>query len=158
MTPVTTPIRFFSHAELECKGSRVNGRPGTGVIRMHPTFATELVRLREAWGRPVVPNSVCRTPAHNRAVGGHVRSLHLTENPHWPTLGCMAMDWPWRSWTKADQLAFARLAWRMGWSVGLHDGFCHIDRRADLGLRDLPQAVFLYGTWTGRFGPAEVRQ
>lgn len=161
--PVTTPIRFFTAAELECKGSRRRnargeGIPGTGVIRMHPTFATELVRLREAWGRPVVPNSVCRTPAHNRAVGGHVRSLHLTENPHWPTLGCMAMDWPWRSWTKADQLAFARLAWRMGWSVGLHDGFCHIDRRADLGLRDLPQAVFLYGTWTGRFGPAEVRQ
>ncbi|MEY4075064.1 MAG: hypothetical protein RJA29_2421 [Pseudomonadota bacterium] len=156
--PVTTPIRFFTAAELECKGSRVNGRPGTGVIRMHPTFATELVRLREACGRPVAPNSVCRTPAHNRAVGGHVRSLHLTDNPHWPTLGCMAMDWPWRSWTKADQLAFARLAWRMGWSVGLHDGFCHIDRRADLGLRELPQAVFLYGTWTGRFGPAEVRQ
>ena len=156
--PVTTPVRFFTAAELECKGSRVNGRPGTGVIRMHPTFATELVRLREAWGRPVAPNSVCRTPAHNRAVGGHVRSLHLTDNPHWPTLGCMAMDWPWRSWTKADQLAFARLAWRMGWSVGLHDGFCHIDRRADLGLRELPQAVFLYGTSTGRFGPAEVRQ
>jgi hypothetical protein len=124
---------------------------------MHPTFATELVRLREAWGRSVVPNSVCRTPVHNRAVGGHKSSLHLTENPRWPTLGTMAIDWPWRAWTKKDQIAFARLAWRMGWSVGLHDAFCHLDRRADLDLRELPQAVFPYGTWTGRFGAPEIR-
>lgn len=158
MTPVTTPIRFFSGAELECRGSRINGQPGTGVIRLHPSFATELVSLREAWGRPVVPNSVCRTPAHNRAVGGHVSSLHLTDNPRWPTLGTMAIDWPWRGWPVADQLAFARLAWGRGWSVGLHDGFCHLDRRADLRLPELPQAVFLYGTWTGRFGAAEVRR
>ena len=158
MTPVTTPIRFFSAAELECRGSRVNGQPGTGVIKLHPSFAVELVSLREAWGRPVVPNSVCRTPAHNRAVGGHANSLHLTDNPRWPTLGCMAIDWPWRGWSSADQLAFARMAWGRGWSVGLHDSFCHLDRRADLRLPELPQAVFLYGTWTGRFGAAEVRR
>ena len=158
MTPVTTPIRFFSASELECRGSRVNGQPGTGVIKLHPSFAVELVSLREAWGRPVVPNSVCRTPAHNRAVGGHANSLHLTDNPRWPTLGTMAIDWPWRGWSSADQLAFARLAWGRGWSVGLHDGFCHLDRRADLRLPELPQAVFLYGTWTGRFGAAEVRR
>jgi len=158
MTPVTTPIRFFSAAELECRGSRVNGQPGTGVIKLHPSFAVELVSLREAWGRPVAPNSVCRTPAHNRAVGGHANSLHLTDNPRWPTLGTMAIDWPWRGWSSADQLAFARLAWGRGWSVGLHDGFCHLDRRADLRLPELPQAVFLYGTWTGRFGAAEVRR
>jgi hypothetical protein len=164
MKPVTTPIEFFTHAELECKGSRRKnargeGIPGTGVIKMDPRFARALPPLRRAWGRSVVPNSVCRTPAHNNSMRppGHPTSLHLTENPRWPTLGTMALDWPWRSWSTKDQLAFARLAWSMGWSVGLHDGFCHIDRRADLKLPNLPQAVFLYGTWTGKFGPAEVR-
>lgn len=163
-TLITTAVEFFSHAELECKGSRKRdaqgrGIPGTGVIRLDPRFATALPLLRRAWGRPVSPSSVCRTPAHNSTMrpAGHPTSLHLTENPRWPTLGTMAMDWPWRGWSAADQLAFARLAWNMGWSVGLHDGFCHIDRRGDLGLRELPQAVFLYGTWSGRFPAASVR-
>lgn len=63
------------------------------------------------------------------------------------------MDVRWRGVPVAEQLAFARLAWSMGWAVGLHDGFCHIDRRGDHGMA---RSVFLYGTWGGRFGPAEV--
>lgn len=63
------------------------------------------------------------------------------------------MDVRWRGWPVADQLAFARLAWALGWSVGLHDGFCHIDRRQ---LAGLPRACFLYGTWSGRFGVGDV--
>jgi hypothetical protein len=150
MQPVTTPIRFFSASDLACKG--------TGIIKLDPRFATAIVELREKWGFSVVPNSVCRTPTHNKKVGGHPNSLHLTENPKWPTLGCMAMDWPWRGWPQERQIDFARLAWSMGWSIGLHDGFCHIDRRADLGLKELPQSVFLYGTWTGKFNRREIVQ
>lgn len=148
MQPVKTAIRFFSERELACKG--------TGEIHMDPRFARALPELREAWGKPLHPNSVCRTPAHNAAVGGHPRSMHLTDNPMWPTVGTMGCDLRWRGWPVEDQLAFARLAWSMGWAVGLHDGFIHIDRRGDLGLPNLPQNVFLYGTWSGAFAPQEV--
>jgi hypothetical protein len=45
----------------------------------------------------------------------------------------------------------------MGWAVGLHNGFCHVDRRADLNLPDLPQNVFLYGKdWEGKFGRDDI--
>jgi hypothetical protein len=161
--PVTTAIEFFPYDELECKGSRKidpetrKGIPGTGIVLLDPRFAQHLPELRRAWGRPVTPNSVCRTPAHNaKTKGANPSSLHMTKNPKWPTLGCMAMDWPWRGWSVEDQLAFAQLAWRLGWSVGLHNGFCHVDRRADLGLRALPQHAFLYGTWSGAFTTAQV--
>ena len=146
----TKGLPFFPRQELACKGS--------GVVKLDIRFSVHLPLLRMAWGEPVTPNSVCRVPSHNTAVGGHPRSLHLTDNPHWPTDGCMAMDWPWRGWPEEKQLRFARLAWSMGWSVGLHDGFCHIDRRGDLKLPELPQMVFLYGTWSGGFTPAQVMQ
>lgn len=148
MKPVTTAVPFFSTKELACKG--------TSVIKLDPRFAKALPELRKAWGKPLSPTSVCRTPEHNTKVGGHPTSLHLTENPKWPTMGTMAADIAWRGWSVQDQLAFAKLAWSMGWAVGLHDGFCHIDRRADMKLDRLPQAVFLYGTWTGPFNRAEI--
>lgn len=142
-------IPYFTRSELACKG--------TGIIRMDIRFAAALPALRLAHGGPLGPSSVCRTPDHNKAVGGHPRSLHLTENPKWPTNGTMAADIRWLGWSSDDQLDFAGLAWDMGWSVGLHDSFCHIDRRADLALPELPQHVFLYGSWAGAFSPNDVR-
>lgn len=144
MTPVTTAIEFFSVAELRCKGS--------GRVILDPRFAEALPELRRAWGGPLSVTSVCRTPAHNKAVGGHPHSLHLTENPKHPTFGTMAADIRWREWPTPDKMKFAKLAWSLGWSVGLHDGFCHVDRRIEF----MRQACFLYGTWSGSFGPAEV--
>lgn len=148
MTPVTTAILYFSEAELRCKG--------TGIIKMDPRFAEALPKLREAWGKPLTPASVCRAPSHNANEDGHPHSLHLTENPRWPTLGTMAADIRWRGWEPAQQLAFAKKAFELGWAVGLHDGFCHVDRRADLKLKRLPQSIFLYGTWTGSFGKDDI--
>jgi hypothetical protein len=58
----------------------------------------------------------------------------------------MAADVSWRTWDKQERMNFARLAYRQGWSVGLHNGFCHIDRRKDIGLQ---QAVFVYAEWNG---------
>ena len=157
MKAITTPIEYFTQSELECKGSRINGKPGTGIIKLHPSFAIALVELRKAWGESVSPNSVCRTPKHNKNERGHATSLHLTENPKWPTLGSMAIDWPWRNWDTKKKIQFCRLAWSKGWSVGLHDGFCHLDRRGDLKLKDLQTRVFLYGNnWTGKFGESEI--
>ncbi len=148
MRPTTTAIPYFSERELACKG--------TGIIKLDARFAEALPKLREAWGKALVATSVCRTPEHNLKVKGHPSSLHLTENPKWPTTGTMAADIAWRGWPIENQILFARLAWKMGWAVGLHNGFCHIDRRADMKLDRLPQSVFIYGEWDGIFGRAEV--
>ena len=149
MKPVTTAIPYFSESELRCKG--------TGVIKLDPRFASALVEFREAWGKPITANSVCRTPEHNKSVKGHPRSLHLTDNPTWSTYGTMAIDCAWNNWEIDKQLRFAQLAWSMGWSVGLHNSFCHLDRRGDLNLPNLPQNVFIYGSWNNRFNAQRVK-
>jgi hypothetical protein len=141
--PVTGAIDFFPEPELACKGS--------GTIRLDPRFAEALPKLRKAWNKPLTPNSVCRTPAHNKKVGGHPNSLHLTENPKWPTFGTMACDIRWRDWSLEDQQAFAELALSQGWRVGLHNGFCHLDRLLDIAPESVK--VFLYGTYTGPLYP-----
>ncbi|RNF52982.1 hypothetical protein EBI00_02460 [Marinomonas hwangdonensis] len=140
-----TEIPFFSKTELECKGS--------GVVKLDPHFAIMLPALRLLWGHPLSPSSVCRTPEHNAKVGGHPRSLHLTENPTHNTKGCAAADIRWRNWDDERKLAFARLAYSLGFSVGLHDGFCHVDWRQSANLE---QSCFLYGAWSGSFYTNEV--
>lgn len=144
--PWTDALPYFPRHELACKGS--------GIIKIDVRFAARLPALREAWGKPLTPTSVCRSPAHNKAVGGHPNSLHLTENHRHPTAaGTLAADISWRDWNRADRISFARLAWDMGFAVGLHDGFVHVDLRAVVGLSP---TVFLYGTWTGDFGPRDI--
>ena len=141
----TEALPYFPKSQLACKGS--------GVIKLDIRFAVLLPLLRERWGKPLTPSSVCRTPTHNKAVGGHIRSLHLTDNPHHKTNGTCAADIRWADWPVSEQLRFAKLAYSLGFSVGLHQAFCHIDLRSIVGL---PQAVFLYGTWTNAFTPAGV--
>ena len=147
MQPIITAIQYFSEAELRCKG--------TGIIKLDPRFAESLPKLRESWGKPLSPNSVCRAPSHNKAVDGHPNSLHLTENPKWPTFGTMACDIRWRGWKLEDQQAFAELALEQGWRVGLHDGFCHLDRLLDIAPGSAK--VFLYGTYTGPLYPRLIK-
>lgn len=138
-------VPFFAENELACRCC--------GRIRMDIHLAVALPALRLAWNRPLYATSVCRCPAHNLKVGGHPRSMHLTENPHHPTDGAAAADISWASWDNQTRLDFCRLAYKHGWSVGLHDSFCHIDRRKDLGL---PQGKFLYGQWSGGFNPEDI--
>lgn len=151
MRSFDSKLPYFDEYELACKG--------TGAIKMDMNFAVHFPLLRHLWGEPFTPNSVCRTPEHNSVInkgrGGHPNSLHLTENPKHPTCGTMAADVPWRGWNKEKKLSFARLAWSLGWAVGLHDGFCHVDRRVDVGL---VQKVFLYGHWSGHFDPEDVKK
>lgn len=141
----TEAIPYFPKSQLACKGS--------GIIKLDIRFAVMLPLLREKWGKPLTPSSVCRTPAHNKAEGGHPNSLHLTENPVHKTYGTMAADIRWADWKVEEQLRFAKLAYSLGFSVGLHRSFCHVDLRAVTGL---PQSVFLYGAWTDAFKPSEV--
>lgn len=130
-------LPYFSESELACKG--------TGIIRLDRRFAVELPYLRHEWGEPLTLTSVCRSPEHNKQVGGHPHSLHLTENPYHSTNGTMACDVAWGHWTHDKQREFALLAWGLGWSVGLNNSFCHIDRRGDTGLA---RKVFEYGGWS----------
>lgn len=148
MTSWNQALPYFPEHELEC--------PHCNLIQLDIRFAAALPALRLAIGHALYPTSVTRCPAHNRKVRGHPRSMHLTENPVHPTNGSMGADIAWRGWPLHDKLDFARLAWSLGWSVGLHDGFCHVDRRADLGLDHLPQKVYLYDEWGGGFDAADV--
>jgi len=137
--PVFTAIPYFTEHELKCKG--------TGVIKLDDRFAEALPKLREAWGKPLVPTSVCRTPEYNKAIGGHPRSLHLTENPVWPTKGTMAADIDWKEWATGKQQEFAELARAMGWRVGLSNSFIHIDRGHEVGV--VIPGVYFYKGYTG---------
>jgi len=142
---ITSEIPYFSQRELACKG--------TGVIRLDARFAKALVALRREWNSPLIPNSVCRTPEHNKNEKGHPTSLHLTENPVRKTNGTMAIDIRWRDWSRQKKIDFCRFARKLGWSVGLHEGFVHLDRRVDVGL---PQAIFLYGKWNNEFKTIDI--
>lgn len=128
-------IPFFSERELRCRYS--------GQLCMDAAFAFRLPLLRLEWGRPLHPTSVCRSVSHNESVGGHPRSLHLVVNPVHPVQGAMAADIWWGDWDDQEQRDFAQLAWKRGWSVGLHPDFCHVDLRRFF----LPQGCFTYSAW-----------
>ena len=131
-------LRFFPVEEIKCKGS--------GECKIDPRIIEPLFSLRFQWDRPLYSNSFCRNPSHNTKIGGHPRSLHLTENPHWPTYGSMAIDIRWRDWDELDKLAFCQLALEKGFRVGLNNGFVHLDMGLLLGLTN---SVFVYGSYTG---------
>ena len=111
---------YFSDTELRCKC-------GCGAVELQEGFAEALDNLRAVYGYPMIPNSACRCPDHNRMVGGHHNSLHLTFNPHWNTKTC-AIDVARPS---ADRLGtLVEVALRRGFSVGLAPTFVHLDWRS----------------------------
>jgi hypothetical protein len=139
-------LPYFPAKELACKCC--------GVVKIDLRFAAMLPALRQAWGRPLTPTSVCRCPAHNAAQkDAHPTSLHLTENSRWQTGGAAAADIAWREWPAFVKLQFARMAHEHGFRVGLHDGFCHIDIGRELGITPRP---FIYGTWSGQFTAEDI--
>ncbi len=144
---VTTEFSKFTKKEVACKGS--------GVIAIDKRFADKLTEFREhIYGKPMSVTSLCRTPDHNKAVGGHPLSLHLTVNPIHKTNGSAAVDIKWYSMTIKEKLEFAALAYGFGFSVGLHNIFCHLDLRTIVGL---PKHCFVYGEWNkSKFIPKDV--
>jgi hypothetical protein len=118
----------FSQSELACKGN--------GILILAPGFAQALQGLRDALhretGRGMVLNSACRSKAHNVAVNGHPRSLHVGDFPHWPTGGCCAVDVRAIAGRDDDyRKILDSLAWERGWSVGNHTQFLHLDLRTE---------------------------
>jgi len=125
----------FTADELRCKG--------TGLLILAPGFGQALQGLRDALGAPLPVNSACRSKAHNARVGGHPRSLHVCDEPHWPTGGCCAVDIG--AVEGEDDWLRGRLveaAWERGWSIGFHPLFIHLDLRTEYA--GLPQAEFQY--------------
>lgn len=142
-------LPFFTEAELGCHHC--------GLVKMDLLFAAALVALRIGWNKPLYPNSVCRCPIHNQSEGGHKRSLHLTANPVHQTGGASAVDFPWQCASTRERIRFCRLAWSMGWSIGLSRHFVHLDARYFLHGSTLPQVVFYYKDWALEFTDSEIK-
>lgn len=59
----------FTPQELACKGN--------GLIYIDAPSMDALQKFRELVGVPVIVNSAYRSPAHNKAIGGALNSMHL---------------------------------------------------------------------------------
>lgn len=117
------PSPHLSWAELGCK----DGTPypdtwrGNRAIRL----AVEFERIRTHVGAPIVVGSAYRTPAHNAAIGGAVRSQHVEGR---------ALDlYPPAGWTMDRFFAVIRsIALRDDsgiFGLGRYPTFVHIDVR-----------------------------
>lgn len=117
-----------------------------GLIRLHPGMDASLIMLegavQQATGRGLTITSGCRCLAHNQAVGGHERSLHVADKPyHQAARGTLAVDVE-----AADGYFRGRLfvlAWERDWSIGWNakKKFLHLDQRVKIGM---PQTTFDY--------------
>ena len=124
---------FFTNDELKCKAS--------GITRLAPGFGEHLIDLRIKWDKPMIVNSCCRSKQHNKDVKGNERSLHVYDSPFWPTKGCCAIDISCTD--PIRRAALCTLALSMGWWVGVHEKFLHLDRRVDFGVAD-SVGIFTY--------------
>ena len=123
-------------------GLRELASPDTGEARFRLDFLVALQSLRVAFGAPMVLTSAARTRAHNTAIGGHPRSLHVCDWDWYPGQGgALAVDVA--AVDPAYRGRLFSLAWGVGWSVGWggRRGFLHLDKRAFVGL---PQSTFDY--------------
>lgn len=125
----------FSEDELRCKGS--------GKLQLAPGFGQALQGLRDALGESMTVTSACRSLNHNRAVGGHPKSLHICDFPPRNTGGCCSVDVAAVEGERDDYRAkLAEIAWARGWSIGFHPRFLHLDLRTQYA--GLPQTRFTY--------------
>lgn len=125
---------LFSEAEQACNHC--------GQGELAPGFHSKLLEFRVLLAKPMILNSACRCKTHNTNEGGHARSLHVFDNPYWPTDGCCAIDV--RTWDKpaSYRREVVELARELGWSIGFGNGFIHLDRRTD--YTNLLRAEFNY--------------
>ena len=132
---MTIQINYFKDAELACAHC--------GMLKLQRGFRGELNALREEFGFPMKVSGPGRCKAHNTAINGHPRSLHIMDEPQHPGQeGCLGVDI-----ATVDGAYRGRLfsvAWKRGWSIGWNGPrkFLHLDRRVDIGL---PQTSFDYG-------------
>lgn len=134
-------MKYFKDSELADKA--------TGIVQLapacasYPGFGARIDALRQAWGKPLIVNSCCRSKAHNAKVGGHPRSLHVYDFPYHDTGGAAAIDFKLMK-TPEETEQFKRLAYSMLFSVGDEAGCIHCDDRTL--LLNMIQARFSYTT------------
>lgn len=125
-------LPYFTYAELACKE--------TNKIILAPGFAEKLIEIRTKFNQTMKVTSCCRSKEHNRKIGGAVKSFHIYDYPRYGFSGCCAIDIATLNNTVRGNLI--SLAWQLGWTVGIHKNFVHLDRRID--YTGLPQILFLY--------------
>lgn len=119
-----------------------------GVMMFELDFLNCLQVLRNVYDDSMAVTNGCRNPRHNTRVGGHPRSLHLTNNTvhmskHRPgeLVHACAVDIA----RNMDGLQLARLI-RIGlnskWSFGIADTFIHLDLRTR--FTNLPRVLYTY--------------
>lgn len=108
-------------------------------LQLAPGFRHELNTLRDVCGVMFVITSGCRSPSHNKSVGGVAGSFHLSVNSVHNTGGCCAVDISTIRWTDAQYQLVLKEAAARGWSIGENrkKHFIHIDRRIDFGLKQI---------------------
>ncbi len=62
-------MKYFTRSEFKC--------PCCGFAAVDVELLAVLEDVREHFDRPVKINSACRCPAHNKAVGGEEKSMHM---------------------------------------------------------------------------------
>ena len=132
VTGLTMEIRHPETGAVLFAGHEL-ASPDSSEIRLAIGFATELMNLRVQFARPMRVTSCCRTPAHNKAVGGGLMSYHLTEGNL--SHGTCAIDI--RVPNDSYRADLVRLALNGGWAVGIYRTFVHLDRRVDFGRTPL---------------------
>lgn len=125
---------FFTIEELACKHC--------GQGKLAPGFGIKLLEFRIALDELMHLNSACRCKEHNTNEGGHLRSLHVYDEPHWPTEGTCAIDVRTHGMLEGYRGRIIDLARKLGWSIGYGRNFIHLDRRTD--YTSLPRAEFQY--------------
>lgn len=125
---------FFKDAELACTHC--------GMLKLHRGFRDELEGLRREFGLPMTITGPGRCKAHNTAIKGHAKSLHIMDEPQHPgQQGALGVDVATPEGAYRGKL-FA-IAWKRGFSIGWNGDkkFLHLDRRDFVGL---PQTSFDY--------------
>jgi len=125
-------IPYFTRAELACRESR--------QIVLAEGFADKLVELRTKFNKPMVVTSCCRSLRYNQQIGGAKNSFHIYDHPRYGFMGACAIDIAAKDHTNKGNLM--TLAWQLGWSIGFHKNFLHLDRHVD--YTELKQIVFGY--------------
>jgi len=123
---------YFLCIELACKGS--------GNILLATGFKEQLLTLRQQFNQPMIVTSCCRSFEYNAKIGGAANSFHIFNHPTRKPAGTAALDVSITNARVRGELI--NLAWSLGWSIGIHKNFLHLDRRSDYA--DMEQVVFVY--------------